>query len=248
MDLAGRTAIVTGGASGIGRATALALGRAGSRLIVADRDEAGAGKTVALLRSRGGTGEAIRCDVTRAEQIGAAIAAAERLYGGLDILFNNAGIATGLPAFPATDPARWRQTLAVNLHAVILATQLAIPAMRRRGGGSIVNTSSTAGITGADIDPVYAASKAGVLIFTRSLAGLLEQENIRVNCICPGVTDTPFVRAAEDPRMAEMPGRFPVLQPEEIAEAVIGLLQDDTAAGRALLVSASRPRTYWEPL
>lgn len=243
MELRGKTAIVTGGASGIGRATALALARAGARILVADQVEAGVHETVKLIRSAGGMAEAFPCDVTVAAQVTRLIEASERIYGGLDILFNNAGVATGLPAFPDLDAA-WRRTLDVNLYALIQCAQLALPALRRRGGGAIVNTASMAAISGLDIDPVYAASKGGVLLFTRSLAGLIS-EGIHVNCICPGVVETPLVLAAEDTRLRALADRFPVLQPEDIAEAVLALLADDAAAGRALRVSASQPRAYW---
>lgn len=248
MELAGRAAIVTGGGSGIGRATALALAAAGTAVLIVDLNPAGAGTTAAAIRAAGGRAETLVRDVTDDGALLEMFARAERFGGGLDILFNNAGVATGLPAFPAVAEQRWRQALALNLDAVIRATQLAIPLLQRRGGGAIVNTSSMAGITGLDIDPVYAAAKAGVLAFTRSLAWLRTSDHIRVSCICPGVVETPFVRAAEDPRLTALAQRYPTLPPEEIAAAVLGLLRDDEAAGCALQVSASRPRAYWVPI
>ena len=244
MELRGKAAIVTGGGSGIGRATALALAREGVRVVVADRDAVGAGETVRRITTAGGESLAMTCDVTETEQVRGLIETCEQTFGGLDILFNNAGITTGLPAFPDGPPSRWRQTLEVNLYGVILCAQLAIAAMRRRGGGAIVNTASTAAIGGVEIDPVYAASKGGVLLFTRSLAGLKEQAGIRVNCICPGVVETPLVLAAEDPRLRALAERLPTLQPEAIADAVLGLLRDDEVVGKALVVSASREREY----
>lgn len=243
MELNGKAAIVTGGGSGIGRATALALARNGVRVIVADRDVAGAAETARRIQAAGGETQSLTCDVTEVEQVRSLIETCEQTYGGLDILFSNAGVTTGLPSFPDGATVRWQQTLAVNLYAVILCAQLAIPAMRRRGGGAIVNAASTAAIGGLEIDPVYAASKGGVLLFTRSLAGLKEQEGIRVNCICPGVVETPLVLAAEDPQLRALAERLPTLQPEDVAEAVLGLLRDDVA-GQALIVSASRPRAY----
>jgi len=244
VELNGKASIVTGGGSGIGRATALALAREGVRVIVADRDEPGADETARQIRSAGGEARTAPGDVIWPPYFEELIETCERTYGGLDILFNNAGVATGLPPFPDGDLSRWELTLDVNLYAVILGTQLAIHAMRRRGGGAIINTSSTAAISGVEIDPVYAASKGGVLLFTRSLAGLKERDGIRVNCICPGVVETPFVLSAEDPELRALAERLPTLQPEQIAEAVLDLLRDDEAAGKALVVSASRPRGY----
>jgi NAD(P)-dependent dehydrogenase (short-subunit alcohol dehydrogenase family) len=244
MQLNGKAAIVTGGASGIGRATALALAREGVRVIVADIDRLGAEETARRVQQASGNALALGCDVTDVEQFQRAIDTCERAYGGLDILFNNAGVATGLPGFPDGAISQWERTLEINLFAVILGTQLAIPALRRRGGGAIVNTASTAALGGLGIDPVYAASKGGVLLFTRSLAGLRGSDGIRVNCICPGVVETPLVLAAENPELRALAERLPTLQPEDIAEAVLDLLGDDDAAGRALVVSASRARGY----
>ncbi|MGH2584765.1 MAG: SDR family NAD(P)-dependent oxidoreductase [Dehalococcoidia bacterium] len=170
-------------------------------------------------------------------------AAMER-YGGVDIVFNNAGIATG-GVMSAEMPAEKRnRTLQVNLWGVIRGTQLAIPYLRQRGGGVIVNNASMAGLIGFRLDPVYAASKGGVVLFTRSLAGLKETDGISVCCVCPGVVDTPIWRAAEDPIWRTLIDQLPHFGPEVIADAVVSLIRDDNAAGKALAVRSAEDRRY----
>lgn len=243
MEIAGTVAIVTGAGSGIGRAAALRLAREGARVVAADVNAASAAETARMITEGGGAAIAVRVDVSVEADLLAMFEAAERAYGGFDILYNNAGIATGLPQWPDTPEEKWHRTLAIDLWAVIRATQLAIPRLRARGGGAIVNTASMAGLIGFSLDPVYAAAKGGVVLFTRSLAGHKERDNICVSCVCPGVVDTPIVRDAEDPRVRRMPERLPFLPPEEIAEAVVALIRED-AAGKALRVSADLGRAY----
>jgi NAD(P)-dependent dehydrogenase (short-subunit alcohol dehydrogenase family) len=244
LEIEGRVALVTGAGSGIGRAAALRLAREGARIVAVDRDAGTAAETARMIKEAGGDATPVRADVSADADLHAMFEAAERAYGGLDILYNNAGIATGLPAFPETPEAQWHRTLEVDLWSVIRATQLAVPLMRARGGGVIVNTASMAGLIGFALDPVYAAAKGGVVLFTRSLANLKKHANISVSCVCPGAVDTPIVRAAEDPRVRAIPDRFPFLPPEEIAEAVVALIRDDDAAGKALQVAAETGRVY----
>jgi 3-oxoacyl-[acyl-carrier protein] reductase len=192
----------------------------------------------------------VRADVTEVADVQRMIAFAEETYGGLDILHNNAGIVTGQPPFPDNDPAAWARMLDINLRGVILGTQFGIQSMRQRGGGAIVSTASMAGIGfGFPGNPVYAASKGGVVLFTASLAGLKSSLNIRVNCVCPGVVDTPMLTrnlpAMSDEERKAVRERLAVLQPlrpEEIADAVVELIRDDSLAGRALMVRNARPR------
>jgi NAD(P)-dependent dehydrogenase (short-subunit alcohol dehydrogenase family) len=238
MDIAGRVALVTGAGGGIGRAMALRLAGEGARVMAADIDAAATEATAGAVREGGGEAVAVGADVTRDEDLQAMFEATVRAFGGLDILCNNAGIATGLPAWPDAPAERWERTLRVDLWAVIRGTQLAIPLMQRRGGGVIVNTASMAGLNGLPQDPVYAAAKGGVVLFTRSLASLKREANIVVCCLCPGVVDTRIVREAEDPRLRALLERFPVLPPAAVAEAVVTLIRDDEAAGRALRVAA----------
>ena len=178
-----------------------------------------------------------------------AMVAFAEAFGGLDILHNNAGIITGRPRFPDTEPERWSRVLDINLRGVILGTQYGIRAMRRRGGGVIINTASMAGIGwGFPPDPVYAASKGGVVLFTASLAPLKDELNIRVNCVCPGVVDTPMTQRsfadapAEEDEASERLRLLPLIQPEEVADAVVQLIQDDSLAGRAIWIRNGMPR------
>ena len=241
--------MITGAGSGIGRATALRLAREGAAVVVADVDEAGGKKTVRQIETDGGRAAFVRADVADIRSVQAMIAFAEKTFGGLDILHNNAG-TYGRSAFLEGEAERWAQILEVNLRGVILGTQYGIAAMRRRGGGVIVNTASIAGLIGYAANPVYSASKGGVVLFTASLAPLKEELNIRVNCVCPGVVDTPMLaealsaaaEAEQQQATAERLRSLPVLEPEEIADAVVELIKDDSLAGRAMRIIGGRPR------
>ena len=248
MDIQGKVALITGAGSGIGRATALRLAQEGAAIVGADIDESGGCETVRQIEAAAGRAAFVRADVTIAADAQAMVAFAEA-FGGLDILHNNAGIITGRPRFPDTEPERWSRVLDINLRGVILGTQYGIRAMRRRGGGVIINTASMAGIGwGFPPDPVYAASKGGVVLFTASLAPLKDELNIRVNCVCPGVVDTPMTQRsfadapAEEDEASERLRLLPLIRPEEVADAVVQLIQDDSLAGRAIWIRNGMPR------
>jgi NAD(P)-dependent dehydrogenase (short-subunit alcohol dehydrogenase family) len=246
LDISGKVALVTGAGSGIGRAVAQRLASDGASVVVADIDEAGGQETVARI---GDKSVFVRTDVTNEADVRGMIGFAEETFGGLDILHSNAGITSGRPPFPERAPSDWQKVLDINLRGVILGTQFAIQSMQKQGGGVIINTASMAGIGyGFPPDPVYAASKGGVVLFTASLAPLKDAMNIRVNCVCPGVVDTPMFRRgqeqsrAEDTRAREAMGLMQILKPEEIADAVVELISDDSLAGRAMWVRNGRPR------
>ena len=248
MDPNGKTALVTGGGSGIGRATAIALANAGASVVIADASESGGRETVSLVQSAGGRAAFTRVDVRSRNDLQAMIAFAEQTYGGLDIVHNNAGVGTPRPQFPDSPVDGWERTLAIDLWAVIAGVQLQIPALQRRGGGVIVNTASVAGLMGYMPDPVYGAAKHGVVGFTRSLAYLQPQTNIRVNCVCPGVVDTPMVRLTDRNMTPEEIAQrdaflktIPLIAPETIAEAVMQLVRDDSLNGVAMAVTYGRP-------
>jgi len=244
MDPNGKVALITGGGSGIGRATSLALANEGASIVIADLNEEGGRETVRLVEELGGKAASVSVDVTEREDLERMVSFAGETFGGIDIFHNNAGIGTPQPRFPAAPAQLWEKTLAVDLWAVIAAVQAVVPAMRRRGGGVIVNTASIAGLIAHLPDPIYAAAKHGVVGFTRSLAFLKEEANIRVNCVCPGVVDTPLVRGVPGVQSeAELKAReafmatMPLIRPEEIAEAVLELVRDDSLAGQAMAVT-----------
>jgi NAD(P)-dependent dehydrogenase (short-subunit alcohol dehydrogenase family) len=249
MELAGAVAVVTGGGSGIGRATALRLARDGAAVAVADIDEPGARETSRLIEAAAGRALPIRADVADEADARTMVDRARERFGRLDILVNNAGVVEGVTtrraAFPELEAARWLRMLDINLRGVLLGTQHAIAVMREGGGGVIVNVSSMAGVgAGPHPAPVYAASKAAVIRFSAALAPLGHRLNIRVNCICPDWVDTPMVqqtRAELSPREWQAIAPATMTQPEEIAEGVVRIIGDDSLAGRVMLCVGPKP-------
>jgi NAD(P)-dependent dehydrogenase (short-subunit alcohol dehydrogenase family) len=245
MDIEGRAALVTGAASGIGRAIALRLAREGAVVGVADVDEGPGAETVAEIEAEGGRAGFVRVDVARDAEVRAMVDFAVGAFGGLDILVNNAGIVV-TPAFPDAEPDAWMRVLDVNLRGPMLGTHYAIHAMRERGG-AIVNVASLAGVGFGPHDaPDYAASKAGLARFSAALAPLRETLGIRVNCICPDWVDTPMSRRSRarmtpEEEAASVPAG--ILAPEEIADAAVELIRDDTLAGRVMACWCDQPRT-----
>ncbi len=244
MEIEGKSVVVSGGGSGIGRAAAIAIAERGGKVVVADLDEAGGRQTVDLIGAKGGIAVFRHCDVTKTEDLAGAFACAVEHFGGLDVAFNNAGIG-GEDLF-ADDPGDWAKVVDIDLTAVIDATRIAVREMKRAGhGGVIINTASMGGLLPMPGSPVYAAAKAGVVNFTRSLAYLAEEANIRVNAICPSFTDTPLVRRGGDERVEEM-GRMVggILMPEDIAAGVVELIEDDSRFGAIMRVTVRGGRDF----
>jgi NAD(P)-dependent dehydrogenase (short-subunit alcohol dehydrogenase family) len=172
----------------------------------------------------------------------------EETHGGLDIANNNAGLGTPRPPFPDARPQDWDRTLMIDLWAVIAGIQAEVPALRSRGGGVIINTASIAGLMGYMPDPIYAAAKHGVVGLTRSLTYLQPESNIRVNCVCPGVVDTPMVRRVredldegEREQVEALLSSMPLIDPRTIAETVLALVRDESLNGVAMAVTYGRP-------
>ena len=248
-----RTAVVTGGASGIGLATVRRFAQEGASVVVVDMDDDRGG---AAADEVGGT--YVHCDVTDAEQVEAMVARAVETYGGVDVAFNNAGISppdddsildTGLDA--------WRRVQEVNLTSVYLCCKAVIPVMRARGRGSIINTASFVAVMGAATSQIsYTASKGGVLAMSRELGVQFAREGIRVNALCPGPVDTPLLRElfAADPeraarRLVHIPmGRF--ADATEIANAVLFLASDESSfvTASTFLVDGGISGAYVTPL
>ena len=192
MRLRDKVAIITGGASGIGKATALLFAKEGAKVVVADQNEAGGKETVDHIRSNEGEAISVRADVTSSQDVQGMVKAAIDAYGKLVILFNNAGIAMRLPVadLPEED---WDRCIDINLKGVYLCSKYAIPEMIKNDGGSIINMASIYGVVGGKTRAAYVASKGGVVNLTRGMALDYAADNIRVNCICPGFTETPLV-------------------------------------------------------
>ncbi len=244
MEIDGKVAVVTGGGSGIGRAMCLALAEHGADIVAADLNLAGAEQTAEAVRKLGRKAVAVQCDVTVPAQIGEALAKARSEFGRLDIVCNNAGISNRTPLFE-DESGEWVKTVDINLTAVIEGTRQAVRAMQEGRGGVIVNTASMGGLLPMPGSPVYAATKAGVVNFTRSLAYLAEEANIRVNAVCPSFTDTPLVREGGEDRMEEMAKQVGgILQPEDVAQGVVDLVEDDSRAGAIMRVTVRGGRDY----
>jgi NAD(P)-dependent dehydrogenase (short-subunit alcohol dehydrogenase family) len=242
VELDGKVAVVTGAGSGIGRATALAFARAGATVVVADLDAAGGHETVGLVHDAGGRGTFTRTDVTEPRSLEALFAAAEADHGGVDVVHNNAGLVSGEPVWPDITPETLLRVMNVNLGGVVVGTRLAVPVLRRRGGGAIVNTASMAALFPLTPDPIYSATKAGVAMFTRACAPLAE-EGIRVNAVLPGLVDTPLLgKSGDGARWADWAYAaeqlMGLLPPEEVAAAVLDLVRDDTAVAQERVVGA----------
>ncbi len=244
-----KVALITGAASGIGRASALRFAREQARVVVADIQDAQGEATVAAIRQAGGDAVYVHADVSRAEDAKAMVGRAVEHYGRLDILFNNAGVGKHIP-FEELTEAEWDRIVDINLRGVFLGCRYGVPALMRAGGGAILNSASQSGLQGHPNNQAYCAAKAGVINFTRSLAKDLARHNIRVNAISPGGTDTPILRgyipAGESPDYVArvVAPRTPfgrLARPEEIAAAALFLVSDEASfvSGVALAVDGA---------
>ncbi|HET7216641.1 MAG TPA: SDR family NAD(P)-dependent oxidoreductase [Vicinamibacterales bacterium] len=236
QDVTGRRALVTGASRGIGRAIALALAAAGVDVAVNYRSSATAADAVAQAIERSGRrAVAIAADVSSAGEVERLVAETERALGGIDILVNNAGIGTPLP-LDAIGEREWDEVMDVNLKSCFLATQRALPGMRARRWGRIINLSSVAAQVGGVIGPHYAASKAGVLGLTRYYARHLAREGITANAIAPALIETDMVTSNPNAKVDLIPvGRFGDV--DEVADAAVMLARNGYITGQTVNVN-----------
>lgn len=233
VRLKDKVAIITGAASGIGRATAILFAAHGAKVVVADIDKHGGNQTVVNIKENGNQAIFTHTDVTITEDTEQMVDATVKAYGQLDVLFNNAGIAMRLPVAELSEED-WHRCLDVNLTGVFFCAKAAIPAMKQNGGGSIINMSSIYGLVGADVRAAYVASKGAVTNLTRGMALDYAEDNIRVNCICPGFVETPLVAGVvknpeEYQKLANKHPMRRLGQPEEIAYGALYLASDESA-------------------
>ena len=246
MRLRGKVALITGGTSGIGKATAVLFSQEGARVAITGRNQERGQEVVSTIEQAGGKAIFLECDVRSAEHCRRAVNETLKAFGRLDVLFNNAGVYYPHTALDCTEED-WDLQIDINLKGTFLMSKYALPGMITQGSGVIINNSSGWGLVGGDAAVAYCASKGGVVLLTKAMAIDHGRQGIRVNCICPGDVDTPML--PEDARMrglkwqdylagaANRPmGR--VGTPEEIAKAVLFLASDDSSfmTGAALVV------------
>jgi len=256
MRLADKVALITGAGSGIGRESALRFSREGAKVVVVDVSGQGGNETVALVKKDKGEAVFFRADVSKTADARAMVEFAEKTYGKLNVLFNNAGIFHEKDdSVTNTDEAIWDLVMNINLKGVFLGCQFGIPALLRAGGGSIINTASFVAVMGAAAPQIaYTASKGGVLAMTREIAVEFARKKIRANALCPGPVETPLLaKLLSDPvrrqrRLVHIPlGRF--AQASEIANAALFLASDESSfvTGTAFTVDGGITSAYITP-
>lgn len=256
MRLKDKVALITGAGSGIGRESALAFAREGARVVVVDLNERAGADTVRQVEKAGGTAAFVRADVSKSTDCENMVRCAEEKYGALHVLFNNAGIMDSRDDDAVkTEEAVWDLTMAVNLKSVFLGCKFGIPALRRAGGGAVVNTASIVALVGSAAPQLaYTASKGAILSMTRELAAIHARENIRVNALCPGPLRTELLmkfldtEAKKRRRLVHIPmGRFG--ESAEIAKAAVFLASDESSymTGATFVVDGGLTCAYITP-
>lgn len=232
MELQDRVALVTGGASGIGQAVATALAERGAIVAILDVDQQGGGEVARRLG-----GEFVAADVSDLHQLLHAVEVLVERLGGIDLAHLNAGVSTGCGVGEDFDVEAYRRAIGVNLDGVVFGVHALLPALRARGGGSIVATASLAGLTGMPFDPIYTANKHAVVGLVRALGPALEPEGIRVNAVCPGFSESKIIEPIREALLAE---GLPIIPAKRVAETVVALFEGEMA-GECWYVQAGRP-------
>jgi len=234
MRLKDKVATITGAGSGIGRATAILFAKEGAKVVVADYVAEGGEETVRMIKDVGGEASFTKTDVSKSEDVKTMLDFTVKIYGRLDVLFNNAGIEGEMAPTADCSEENFDRVIAVNLRGVFLGLKYGIPLMLQQGGGVIINTSSVAGLVGFANLPAYNASKGGVIQLTRTAALEYATQNIRVNAICPGVIWTPMLERVApteeaQKQFAEIEPVKRMGKPEEIAAAALFLASDESS-------------------
>jgi NAD(P)-dependent dehydrogenase (short-subunit alcohol dehydrogenase family) len=243
--LDGKVAVITGAASGIGRATAVRFAGEGAAVVVSDLNVEGGEAAVRECKENGGRAVFQKANVESEADIKALVDRAVKEFGGLDVIFNNAGLGGAVGAIETITSENWDRTMAVLLRAVYLGMKYSVPEMRKRGGGSIISTASVAGLRGGAGPHAYSAAKAAVINLTRSVALEVGKDKIRVNCICPGGINTPLIYGrvpGGEPVAAQFLAQIQAIpragRPEDIAGMALYLASDDAewVTGQAMVV------------
>ena len=247
MEIRGKVAVITGAGSGIGRATSMRLANDGASIVIADVDEGGGAETVKLIEKEGGRAMFVRADVTQEVDARKMIDAAVQKLGGLDILYNNAGVGTGVPPFPEASLPQWRRVIDIDLTAVIMGTWIAAPLIQKHGGGAIINTASINADTPNPTLLAYATTKGEIQNFTAGLALLLAEKGIRANAVAPGPIWTPLIPSTmPEEAVANFGKSVPMKragQPAELATAYVMLAGplSSYVSGATIAVTGGKP-------
>jgi NAD(P)-dependent dehydrogenase (short-subunit alcohol dehydrogenase family) len=256
MDFTDKVALITGGGGGIGRATALAFAKAGAKVVIVDSDAASGEATAGIIKQQGGEAKFIQADVTKSADVANYVSETLATYGKIDCFFNNAGIEGKVAHTADYDEAMFDQVIGVNVKGVFLGLRHVLPVLLKQQSGSVVNTASVAGLVATPGMPAYVASKHAVIGLTKTAAGEVARQGIRVNAVCPGPVDTRMIHSLEqqlnpnDPEMVsrKYQGAIPsgrYTTPEEIANMVLFLSSDlaSNITGAQYVVDGGRTAT-----